>query len=177
MKSSLPALALFFFLLAFAAKPSLAARHEPCLTDGKELRSEVIVSALKGVVEDGPNLVTSAFDCPRKYKTPWFSFFLISLLKQLGDFDHFWTKFNFLMKSFTGKSSWPELVGKNGEVAAAIIEKENPCVHAIVLLEGTPVTKDYRIDRVRVWVNKKGKVIRVPRIGWISSIYYLITNK
>ncbi|ESR34816.1 hypothetical protein CICLE_v10006211mg [Citrus x clementina] len=128
MKSSLPALALFFFLLAFAAKPSLAARHEPCLTDGKELRSEVIVSALKGVVEDGPNLVTSAFDCPRK-------------------------------------SSWPELVGKNGKVAAAIIEKENPCVHAIVLLEGTPVTKDYRIDRVRVWVNKKGKVIRVPRIG------------
>lgn len=69
------------------------------------------------------------------------------------------------MKSFTGKSSWPELVGKNGEVAAAIIEKENPCVHAIVLLEGTPVTQDYRIDRVRVWVNKKGKVIRVPRIG------------
>ncbi|KAK9181503.1 hypothetical protein WN944_024640 [Citrus x changshan-huyou] len=128
MKSSLPALALFFFLLAFAAKPSLAARHEPCLTDGKELGSEVIVSALKGVVEDGPNLVMSAFDCPRK-------------------------------------SSWPELVGKNGEVAAAIIEKENPCVHAIVLLEGTPVTKDYRIDRVRVWVNKKGKVIRVPRIG------------
>ena len=128
MKSSLPALALFFFLLAFAAKPSLAARHEPCLTDGKELGSEVIVSALKGVVEDGPNLVTSAFDCPRK-------------------------------------SSWPELVGKNGEVAAAIIEKENPFVHAIVLLEGTPVTKDYRIDRVRVWVNKKGKVIRVPRIG------------
>ncbi|KAM0050838.1 putative proteinase inhibitor I13, potato inhibitor I [Helianthus debilis subsp. tardiflorus] len=64
----------------------------------------------------------------------------------------------------TGKNSWPELVGKTGEVAAAIVEKENPLVNAIVLLEGTPVTMDFRCDRVRVWVNTDGVVIRTPVI-------------
>ncbi|KAJ0809617.1 putative proteinase inhibitor I13, potato inhibitor I [Helianthus annuus] len=63
-----------------------------------------------------------------------------------------------------GKNSWPELVGKTGVVAAAIIEKENPLVNAIVLLDGTPVTMDFRCDRVRVWVNTEGVVIRTPVI-------------
>ncbi|KAJ0946530.1 putative proteinase inhibitor I13, potato inhibitor I [Helianthus annuus] len=38
----------------------------------------------------------------------------------------------------TGKDSWPELVGAKGEAAAATIEKENPLVNAIVILDGTP---------------------------------------
>ncbi|KAJ0807399.1 putative proteinase inhibitor I13, potato inhibitor I [Helianthus annuus] len=46
----------------------------------------------------------------------------------------------------------------------AIIEKENPLVNAIVLLDGTPVTMDFRCDRVRVWVNTDGVVIRTPVI-------------
>ncbi|KAF8394317.1 hypothetical protein HHK36_020524 [Tetracentron sinense] len=64
-----------------------------------------------------------------------------------------------------GKNSWPELVGENGETAAAKIEKENHNVDAIVLLEGTPVTKDFRCNRVWVWVDEKGNVTRAPRIG------------
>ncbi|PNX89674.1 protease inhibitor, partial [Trifolium pratense] len=40
-----------------------------------------------------------------------------------------------------GKESWPELVGVEGKVAAATIEKENPSVNAIIVLEGTGVTK------------------------------------
>ncbi|KAF5193067.1 Proteinase inhibitor [Thalictrum thalictroides] len=63
-----------------------------------------------------------------------------------------------------GKREWPELIGYDGEVAARRIEKENPLVNAIVLLEGTPVTKDFRCDRVWVWINKQGKVVRTPRI-------------
>ncbi|KAL8115122.1 hypothetical protein AgCh_021808 [Apium graveolens] len=63
-----------------------------------------------------------------------------------------------------GKSSWPELVGKKGDEAAATVEKENPNVNAIVLLEGTRTTKDFRCDRVWVWVNEDGYVVRTPII-------------
>ncbi|XP_076940140.1 subtilisin-chymotrypsin inhibitor-2A-like [Bidens hawaiensis] len=65
----------------------------------------------------------------------------------------------------TGKSSWPELVGKKGEVAKAIIEKENPVVTAYVILEGTPIPLDYRTDRVWVVVNSEDVVILTPTIG------------
>ncbi|RZC83600.1 hypothetical protein C5167_046386 [Papaver somniferum] len=64
-----------------------------------------------------------------------------------------------------GKSSWPELVGFDGETAARIIEREIPNVNAIVLLEGTPTTLDFRCDRVWVFVNEAGKVVETPTIG------------
>ncbi|XP_047974393.1 glu S.griseus protease inhibitor-like [Salvia hispanica] len=63
-----------------------------------------------------------------------------------------------------GKDSWPELVGKKGEEAVVVIEGENPFVHAIILLDGTPVTLDFRCDRVRVWVDECGYVLRPPVI-------------
>ncbi|OIW01797.1 hypothetical protein TanjilG_03935 [Lupinus angustifolius] len=68
------------------------------------------------------------------------------------------------MSECKGKSSWPELVGVQGTEAEATIERENPLVDAIVLLEGTPVTKDFRCDRVWVWVDTNGIVIKVPII-------------
>ncbi|KAL0710972.1 hypothetical protein Bca4012_017950 [Brassica carinata] len=43
-----------------------------------------------------------------------------------------------------GKNAWPELVGTNGDYAAAVIERENRRVDAIVILDGTPVTADFR---------------------------------
>ncbi|KAG6495635.1 hypothetical protein ZIOFF_043461 [Zingiber officinale] len=46
-----------------------------------------------------------------------------------------------------GKSSWPELVGVNGNKAVTIIEKENPNVDAITVLIGSFVTQDFRCDR------------------------------
>ncbi|KAG8389242.1 hypothetical protein BUALT_Bualt02G0208500 [Buddleja alternifolia] len=64
-----------------------------------------------------------------------------------------------------GKTSWPELVGANGEKAATVVEKENRNVNAIVLKDGTPVTRDFRCDRVWVWVNDYGVVVRAPRVG------------
>ncbi|CAH1439337.1 unnamed protein product [Lactuca virosa] len=69
------------------------------------------------------------------------------------------------MSDCQGKSSWPELVGANGGAAAATIERENPRVDAMVILDGTPTTGDFRCDRVRVWVNSSGVVLRTPRIG------------
>ncbi|PWA72408.1 hypothetical protein CTI12_AA270950 [Artemisia annua] len=64
-----------------------------------------------------------------------------------------------------GKSCWPELVGAKGEDAAATIERENPLVHAIVLLEGSPITLDFRCDRVWVFVDSCGIVDQTPTIG------------
>ncbi|KAL6189513.1 hypothetical protein ACLB2K_040901 [Fragaria x ananassa] len=64
-----------------------------------------------------------------------------------------------------GKDSWPGLLGSQGEVAKATIESENASVKAVIVLEGTSVTDDFRLDRVRVWVNAEGVVTSVPKIG------------
>lgn len=65
----------------------------------------------------------------------------------------------------TGKSSWPELVGTNGEAAVATIMKENQRVRAGTFKEGSRVTADFRCDRVRVWVDEHDIVTLVPKIG------------
>ncbi|KAF5822002.1 putative proteinase inhibitor I13, potato inhibitor I [Helianthus annuus] len=64
-----------------------------------------------------------------------------------------------------GKNSWPELVGTRGDAAIATIERENRRVDATEVLEGSVVTADFRCDRVRVWVNSSGVVVRPPTIG------------
>ncbi|XP_043693253.1 glu S.griseus protease inhibitor-like [Telopea speciosissima] len=63
------------------------------------------------------------------------------------------------------KSSWPELVGEQGEVAVETIERENPTVTAVIVPEGSFVTTDYVCTRVRVWVDENGTVTRKPTIG------------
>ncbi|KAI4338291.1 hypothetical protein L6164_016633 [Bauhinia variegata] len=65
----------------------------------------------------------------------------------------------------SGKNSWPELVGVNGEDAAKQIEKENHFVKAFVIFEGTIVIMDFRCDMVWVWINKHRVVSKVPQIG------------
>ncbi|KAF3456854.1 hypothetical protein FNV43_RR01508 [Rhamnella rubrinervis] len=66
----------------------------------------------------------------------------------------------------TGKSSWPELVGTNGEAAVDIIKSENPNVNSAVTVKvGSMVTMDFRCDRVRVWVDDAGFVKLEPKIG------------
>ncbi|KAF2302508.1 hypothetical protein GH714_036619 [Hevea brasiliensis] len=70
-----------------------------------------------------------------------------------------------------GKKAWPELLGGNGHSAAATIEKENKKVDAIVLKEGTSVTKDFRCNRVRVWGDDNRVVTRVP-YHWLNNRSY-----
>lgn len=65
----------------------------------------------------------------------------------------------------TLKDYWPELVGVEGEEAAATIERENRNVTAIIVLDGSTVTADIVCTRVRVWVNTDGIVVRAPRVG------------
>ncbi|KAK9180502.1 hypothetical protein WN943_029711 [Citrus x changshan-huyou] len=64
-----------------------------------------------------------------------------------------------------GNSSWPELLGAQGVEAAATVERENTLVNAQIVLEGSFVTGDFLCTRVRVWVNTRGTVTRVPTIG------------
>jgi hypothetical protein len=63
---------------------------------------------------------------------------------------------------------WPELdlVGYTGEDAKfAILAASKDEMNVFILPEDSMVTMDYRTDRVRVFVNDEGKVVRQPTIG------------
>ncbi|EYU40892.1 hypothetical protein MIMGU_mgv1a017848mg [Erythranthe guttata] len=69
------------------------------------------------------------------------------------------------MADCPGKNFWPELLGANGYAAAAVIERQNPNVNAVVSTNPTPTTRDFRCDRVWIWVDANGVVLRAPRAG------------
>ncbi|XP_047045896.1 subtilisin-chymotrypsin inhibitor-2A-like [Lolium rigidum] len=60
------------------------------------------------------------------------------------------------------KTSWPELAGKTIKEAREIILKDMPDADIVVLPEGSPVTKDFRTNRVRIFV---GTVEGTPHVG------------
>jgi hypothetical protein len=64
---------------------------------------------------------------------------------------------------------WPELdlVGYTGEDAkfAILAATKDEEMSVIIIPEDSMVTMDYRTDRVRVFVNEEGKVVRQPKIG------------
>ena len=62
-------------------------------------------------------------------------------------------------------SSWPQCVGLSGEEAKQIVESNDSQLKVQILKEGTPVTKDLRRDRVRIFVDDDNIVKRVPRTG------------
>mmetsp|Transcript_19747 Transcript_19747/g.55801 ORF Transcript_19747/g.55801 Transcript_19747/m.55801 type:complete len:123 (+) Transcript_19747:91-459(+) len=63
------------------------------------------------------------------------------------------------------KSSWPEVVGMSGEDAKAAILADDDSLKVQVVPEGSMMTMDYRLDRVRVFVDSNGKVTQEPRLG------------
>ncbi|XP_078448356.1 glu S.griseus protease inhibitor-like [Wolffia australiana] len=69
------------------------------------------------------------------------------------------------MADCRGKSSWPELVGFRGRVAAEIIERENPFVRARVIPENAVTLTVVLCDNVYVRVNSRGIVVRIPQVG------------
>ena len=60
---------------------------------------------------------------------------------------------------------WPSLVGATVARATVLIEASNPTVRVIPVEEGSPVTKDYRLDRVRVFYDASKMVATEPRVG------------
>lgn len=61
--------------------------------------------------------------------------------------------------------SFPALVGMNGEAAKAELESKYPSLSVQVLPQNSMVTMDFRMDRVRVFVDDDGNVSREPRLG------------
>ncbi|THG00279.1 hypothetical protein TEA_026305 [Camellia sinensis var. sinensis] len=77
-----------------------------------------------------------------------------------------------------GKAAWPELLGAEGKIAAATIERENPLVKAVIVPIEAIVIDDFVCYRVRVLVDKSGIVVKVPvaerfrfRISTASTVY------
>ncbi|XP_066360898.1 subtilisin-chymotrypsin inhibitor-2B-like [Miscanthus floridulus] len=60
------------------------------------------------------------------------------------------------------KKSWPEVVGLSVEEAKKVILKDKPDADIFVLPVGSPVTKDFRPNRVRIFVDT---VAQTPRVG------------
>lgn len=50
-------------------------------------------------------------------------------------------------------SDWTHLVGAPGEDAKNTILSQDSTLNVIVLPENSPCTRDYRLDRVRIFVN------------------------
>ncbi|XP_006281360.2 proteinase inhibitor [Capsella rubella] len=63
------------------------------------------------------------------------------------------------------KSSWPELVGRRGDEAKEIIDRENTKVTARIISEKAVVLTVVVCDRVYVRVNDHGIVTRTPSVG------------
>merc|ERR1712166_1327044 len=65
-------------------------------------------------------------------------------------------------------SSWPELVGRTGEEAKIQLETTygEGTYDIYILNENDPTTRDYRLNRIRIFVNEETlKVTVTPRIG------------
>jgi hypothetical protein len=68
--------------------------------------------------------------------------------------------------SANAKRSWPELVGLSGESAKPRILSDRPDIQKVQIIPyGSMVTADYRLDRVRIYVDQQGKVTQPPNIG------------
>ena len=65
------------------------------------------------------------------------------------------------------KTSWPEVVGLPAEEAKKIILKDMPDADVVVLPAGSPVTMDWRSNRVRVFVDT---VAQTPTVGWMINV-------
>mmetsp|Transcript_11905 Transcript_11905/g.18279 ORF Transcript_11905/g.18279 Transcript_11905/m.18279 type:complete len:262 (-) Transcript_11905:523-1308(-) len=68
---------------------------------------------------------------------------------------------NFPVSSWGGQS----LVGMTGEEAKAVIEDINPSLQVQTIPEGSMMTMDHRLDRVRIFVGEDGNVNREPQRG------------
>ncbi len=59
---------------------------------------------------------------------------------------------------------WSHLVGVPGDEARDVLSTAG--IKTVQVLPiGSPVTMDYRLDRVRIYVDKEGKVVRAPTVG------------
>jgi len=63
------------------------------------------------------------------------------------------------------KFRWPELVGKNGQQAKAVIQKDNPLVTVVVLPPGRVGFANFCCNRVYLVLGRNGNVLSAPMVG------------
>jgi hypothetical protein len=69
------------------------------------------------------------------------------------------------MESDQKTFDWSNCVGLDGEKAKEIIQGDKQDAQVVILHENAPTTRDFKINRVRVFVNDDGKVVKAPRPG------------
>jgi hypothetical protein len=62
-------------------------------------------------------------------------------------------------------TEWPAAVGRDADEVVASIKSEHPTLNVVKLKEGSPVTMDFRTDRVRVFYDAEGNVVGQPKVG------------
>lgn len=63
------------------------------------------------------------------------------------------------------KFRWPELLGKNGEKARTVIERETPFVTVVFIRPSTVALPNFCCNRVNVVLDPSGNVFNIPFIG------------
>ena len=63
------------------------------------------------------------------------------------------------------QENWPSMVGMQGSDAACLIHTWHPDLQSAVLAHDAAVTKDYRLERVRIRVDSGGEVVSAPTPG------------
>ncbi|UJR21398.1 hypothetical protein I4U23_024488 [Adineta vaga] len=63
------------------------------------------------------------------------------------------------------KTAWPEMVGKEGSYVVEHIKEQTGFTQVFTVPRNSPMTMDFRNDRVRVAVDEKGIVSETPRIA------------
>jgi hypothetical protein len=63
------------------------------------------------------------------------------------------------------KKEWPEVVGLSGQEAEERVKNDDPTVQTQVLDQNAPCTRDFRMNRVRIFINGEGVVVKAPRRG------------
>ncbi|KAL6052523.1 Subtilisin inhibitor-like [Balamuthia mandrillaris] len=69
------------------------------------------------------------------------------------------------MKPSETKRSWPEVKGLDFEEAKSLILQSDASLNVQQVPDGSAVTMDRRPNRVRVFVDDQGKVVRAPKRG------------
>jgi len=56
-------------------------------------------------------------------------------------------------------------VGKDAKEVQELIQKEHPELKVYIVPQDAAVTMDYRVDRVRLFIDSDGMVARTPHAG------------
>lgn len=63
------------------------------------------------------------------------------------------------------RNQWPHLLGKSVSEVTKTIKEERPELHVVEVPQNSMVTMDMRFDRVRIFSDVNGNVVKPPRVG------------